>query len=119
MRLELKAAPLSTAILRTRNARDPKAQRWLLCLALAGSSQLTACQKKPTQDQCNALADHLHTLLREAKVENADGAKVMMDKERDRFVMVCVREGGFKVVDCMLKAKTWAQLTSQCEPLVP
>lgn len=88
-----------------------------LSVILLGLS-LSACTKKPTQDQCNALADHMAQLLSQAKVKNAAGANVMKEKERDRFVMVCVREGSFKVVQCMLEAKEWNELVAQCGELV-
>lgn len=90
----------------------------LALLSLTLSAGLGACTKKPTQDQCNALADHMALLLSQAKVKNAAGANEMKEKERDRFVMVCVREGSFKVVQCMLEAKEWNALVAQCGDLV-
>lgn len=84
----------------------------LLCPTLVG------CTKKPTQDQCNALPDHMAKLLSQAKIKNAEGANKLKDKERDRFVMVCVREGSYEVVECMLKADSWNQLIADCASMV-
>lgn len=95
----------------------PRSKFILPALSLAALA-LSACGKKPTQDQCNALADHMAWLLSQARVKNAEGATVMKEKERDRFVMVCVREGSHKVVDCMLAATRWDQLIAQCGELV-
>lgn len=84
----------------------------LLCPSLVG------CTKKPTQDQCNALPDHMAKLLSQAKIKNAEGANLLKEKERDRFVMVCVREGSHKVVECMLNASSWDQLIADCGSMV-
>lgn len=89
----------------------------LLTVSLA-SGALSACTKKPSQDQCNALADHMHRLLTKANVKNSEKSKVMMEKERDRFVMVCVREGSHAVVQCMLDAQSWDGLIASCGDLV-
>lgn len=60
----------------------------------------------------------MHRLLTRANIKNAEQANVMMEKERDRFVMVCVREGSHAVVQCMLDAKRWDSVLTECGELV-
>lgn len=83
----------------------------VLALVLTGG-----CRAKPTQDQCNALADHLAELIQGARLENANKAQNFVKEERDRFVLTCVSEGSFNTVDCMLKASSWEALQAECSP---
>jgi hypothetical protein len=75
----------------------------------------SACTKKPSEEQCQAFADHFVKLLQESR-EKPDGRiKKLANDQRDDVVGACVADGSVEEVECVMAQTSLADVATNCK----
>jgi hypothetical protein len=83
--------------------------------ALSACSVLAACTKKPSEQQCEAFADHFVKLLEESREKPDARIKKLAGEQRDKVIEACVRDGSQEEVDCVMAQASLADVAANCK----
>ncbi|NVB39302.1 hypothetical protein G6O69_15775 [Pseudenhygromyxa sp. WMMC2535] len=87
-----------------------------LVLALVAASTLVAgCAKKPSQDQCEAFAEHFIELLQESREKPNSRIRKLAEDKHDEIVTACVSEGSVEEVECVLAQSSIGEVEANCK----
>lgn len=90
--------------------------RLRLCLVpLAVLALAAGCTKKPSEDQCEAFADHLVELLVDSRDSPTDRVRKLARTKHDEIVAACVKEGTAEEVECVLAQPDLAAVEANCK----
>ncbi len=90
-------------------------RRVLVFATLSACLLASACTKKPSEEQCQAFADHFVKLLEESR-EKPDGRiKKLANEQRDDVVGACVADGSVKEVECVMAQTSLADVATNCK----
>jgi hypothetical protein len=88
-------------------------------LSLAGllslGVMLTACTKKPTEEQCEQFADHLVKLLEESRGKPDARIRKLAQNQRQGIVDSCVEEGDAKEIECVMGQSSIGDVEANCK----
>ena len=87
----------------------------LVFASLSLSLALTACTKKPSEDQCEAFADHFVKLLEESRDKPDARIKKLAQEQRQKVVSACVADGSVEEVECVLAQTSIADVEANCK----
>ncbi len=90
-------------------------RRVLVFATLSACLLASACTKKPSEEQCQAFADHFVKLLEESR-EKPDGRiKKLANEQRDDVVGACVADGSVQEVECVMAQTSLADAATNCK----
>ena len=84
------------------------------CLLLPLTLGLSACAKKPTEEQCREFATHFVELLAESEAGRATADRVAKQRET-QLIETCAYQGTAKEVECVLASKTLEEVQANCK----
>lgn len=82
---------------------------------LGVSVALTACTKKPSEEQCDAFADHFVKLLEESREKPDSRIKKLANEQRDKVISACVSGGSVEEVECVMAQASIADVEANCK----
>ncbi|WP_106395787.1 hypothetical protein [Enhygromyxa salina] len=82
---------------------------------LGVSVVLTACTKKPSEEQCDAFADHFVKLLEESRDKPDSRIKKLANDQRDKVISACVSDGSVEEVECVMAQTSIADVEANCK----
>ena len=86
----------------------------LVGLLLLGLT-LTACSKKPTEEQCEEFADHLVKLLEESREKPDARIRKLAQNQRQDMIDKCVLEGTLDGIECVLAQSSIGDVEANCK----
>ncbi|PRP90229.1 hypothetical protein ENSA5_66410 [Enhygromyxa salina] len=93
----------------------PRSRLALLLATLGVSVVLTACTKKPSEEQCDAFADHFVKLLEESRDKPDSRIKKLANDQRDKVISACVSDGSVEEVECVMAQTSIADVEANCK----
>ena len=91
------------------------ALRVTVFVTLSVSLALTACTKKPSEEQCDAFADHFVELLENSRDKPDARIKKLANDQRDKVIGACVSEGSVEEVECVMAQSTLEDVAANCK----
>jgi hypothetical protein len=82
---------------------------------LSASVALSACTKKPSEEQCEAFADHFVKLLEESRDKPDSRIKKLARDQRDKVIKACVSDGSVEEVECVMAQSSIAEVEANCK----
>jgi LipL41-expression chaperone Lep len=76
---------------------------------------LSACGKKPDEEQCELLADHLVKLLEESRDKPDARIRKLAQNQRQPIIDSCVQDGTEKEVQCVLDQSSIGDVEANCK----
>jgi hypothetical protein len=76
---------------------------------------LPACNKKPTEEQCEEFADHFVKLLEESRGQPDARIRKLAHSQRQSLIDTCVKEGTAKEVECVLAQSSMLDVEAKCK----
>jgi hypothetical protein len=93
----------------------PTSRRVLVFASLSACLLTSACTKKPSEEQCQAFADHFVKLLEESR-EKPDGRiKKLANDQRDDVIGACVSDGSVEEVECVMAQTSLTDVAANCK----
>jgi hypothetical protein len=91
-------------------------RRPLLLVGLLGLALISSgCAKKPTEEQCDQLADHLVKLLQESRDKPDARIRKLAQDKRQEVVDSCVQGGTAAEVECVLAQGSIGDVEANCK----
>jgi len=88
-------------------------------LSLAGllslGVMLTACTKKPTEEQCEQFADHFVKLLEESRAQPDARIRKLANNQRQGIIDSCVEGGDVKEIECVMAQTSIGDVEANCK----
>ncbi len=76
---------------------------------------LSACAKKPSEEQCEQFADHFVKLLEESRDKPDARIHKLARKQHQDLVDSCVEDGTAKEVECVLAQASIGDVEANCK----
>jgi hypothetical protein len=86
-----------------------------LVVLLGISLSLSACGKKPSEEQCEQFADHFVKLLEESREKPDARIRKLAQNQRQSVVDTCVKDGSLKEVECVLDQSSILDVEANCK----
>ena len=86
-----------------------------LLTVLLASTSLTACTKKPSEEQCGEFADHMVELLQASREKPSSKIQKMAQDKRQDIISKCVGDGSVEEVECVLAQESLEDLAANCK----
>lgn len=93
----------------------PRLRRALILALPCSCLVLSACAKKPSEEQCQGFADHFVKLLEESRERPDSRIKKLADEQRDKLIEACVKEGSVEEVECVMAQSALADVEANCK----
>jgi len=91
-------------------------RRILSLAALLGIGlTLSACGKKPTEEQCEQFADHFVKLLEESRDKPDARIRKLANNQRQSLIDTCVQEGTLKEIECVMDQSSIGDVEANCK----
>lgn len=89
----------------------------LLSLAglLGAGLLLTACTKKPSEEECTQFADHLVKLFEESREHPNSRIRKLAQNQRQSIIDECVGHGDVEEVECVLAQSSIGDVEANCK----
>jgi hypothetical protein len=84
-----------------------------LCLALMAFCSV-GCAGKPSEAECDAFADHLVVLLKQAHPDSQSATR-LAGKQKEKLIDKCVIEGTKAEVECVLASASLDAVAADCK----
>lgn len=88
---------------------------FVLAALLGVGLLLSACSKKPSEDQCEAFADHFVKLLQESRDKPDARIRKLAQGQRQSVVDACVKDGTAAEVECVLGQASIGDIEANCK----
>jgi len=76
---------------------------------------LSACGKKPTEEQCEQFADHFVKLLEESRDKPDARIRKLANNQRQSLIDTCVQEGTLKEIECVMDQSSIGDVEANCK----
>lgn len=93
----------------------PTSRRVLVFASLSVCLSTSACTKKPSEEQCEAFADHFVTLLIESRDKPDGRIKKLANDQRDAVIGACVADGSVEEVECVQAQTSLTDVAANCK----
>lgn len=90
-------------------------RRVLVFTALSACLVTTACTKKPSEEQCEAFADHFVKLLEGSRDKPDARIKKLANDQRDKVIGACVSDGSVEEIECVMAQSSLADVEANCK----
>ena len=93
----------------------PRLRRALILALPCTCLVASACAKKPSEEQCEAFADHFVELLQASRERPDSRIDKLADEQRDKVIEACVREGSVDEVECVMAQSSISDVEANCK----
>ena len=84
-------------------------------VSLSAMLAMSACTKKPTEEQCEQFADHLVKLLEESRDKPDARIRKLAQNQRQGIIDSCVEGGDAKEIECVMAQSSIGDVEANCK----